>query len=98
VVQPPQEPPPGEGPVKGRLTLDASLPLADVFGFFQLPMPQNAAPTLCDWMTETLARGHDEGDGLEWHGAHFEIGEMQDGRIARVRVRLVGADKKEGSP
>ncbi|HET7792109.1 MAG TPA: potassium/proton antiporter [Rhizobacter sp.] len=97
VVEPPQEPAPGQGPVAGRLVLDAGLPLADVFGFFKLPLPHNAAATLCDWMTETLARGHDEGDGLEWHGAHFEIGEMVEGRIARVRVALVGTGKTEGS-
>jgi potassium/hydrogen antiporter len=94
VVQPPKEPPPGKGPVQGRLTLDASLPLADAFAFFKLPLPPIAAPTLCDWMTETLARGHAEGDGLDWHGAHFEIGEMRDGRILRVHVTLLDSDRK----
>jgi cell volume regulation protein A len=39
-------------------------------------------------MTETLARGHDVGDGIEWHGAHFEISDMQDGKISRVGVAL----------
>jgi cell volume regulation protein A len=91
VAQPPQEPAPGQGPVLGRLTLDAALPLADVFDFFKLPVPENAGPTLCDWMTDTLARGHAEGDGLEWHGAHFEIRGMHEGRIARVGVALLPA-------
>ena len=91
VIEPPQEPAPGEGPVQGRLTLDASLPLSDVFAFFKLPMPAHEWPTLCDWMTETLARGHEVGDGLEWHGAHFEISDMHEGRISRVGVALLPA-------
>ena len=95
VALPPQEPAPGEGPVQGRLTLDASLPLGDVFDFFKLPLPDNAGPTLCDWMTDTLARGHAEGDGLEWHGAHFEIRGMHEGRIARVGVALVSARRRK---
>lgn len=90
LAAPPEEPAPGEGAVQGRLTLDASLPLADVFHFFQLPLPPNAGPTLCDWLTDTLARGHAEGDGVDWHGARFEVRGMQDGRIARVGVALVG--------
>lgn len=91
VAQAPEEPPPGEGPVQGRLALDASLPLADVFDFFQLPLPENAGGSLCDWMTETLARGHAEGDGLEWHGAHFEVRTMHEGRIVSVGVALLSA-------
>jgi cell volume regulation protein A len=88
VVEPPEQPPPGEGAVQGRLLLDADLPLAEVFGFFQLPLPPNAAATLGDWMTQTMARDHAEGDGLAWHGAHFRITGLQDGRIARVGVTL----------
>jgi cell volume regulation protein A len=91
VALPPQLPAPGEGPVLGRLTLDASLPLADVFDFFRLPLPPHAGATLCDWLTDTLARGHVEGDSVEWHGAHFEVSDMQEGRIARVKVALVSA-------
>ncbi len=91
VALPPELPPPGEGPVLGRLTLDASLPLADVFDFFKLPLPPHAGVTLCDWLTDTLARGHVEGDSVEWHGAHFEVSDMQEGRIARVKVALVSA-------
>ncbi|HEX6707004.1 MAG TPA: potassium/proton antiporter [Albitalea sp.] len=88
VIRPPEEPPPGEGAVQGRLVLDADLPLAEVFGFFQLPLPQHTAATLGDWMTQTLARDHAEGDGLDWHGAHFRITGLQDGRIARVGITL----------
>jgi cell volume regulation protein A len=88
VVEPPEQPPPGEGTVKGRLTLDADLPLDDVFGFFQLPPPPHPAATLGDWLTQTLARDHAEGDGLEWHGAHFRVASLKDGRIARVAVTL----------
>ncbi len=91
VIEPLQEPAPGQGPVVGRLTLDASLPLADVFEFFKLPLPSNAAPTLCDWMTGVLARGHGVRDGLEWHGAHFEIHAMHEGRITSVGVALLPA-------
>ena len=88
VIEPPEEPPPGEGAVHGRLALDADLPLADVFGFFQLPLPQHQAATLGDWMTQTMARDHAEGDGLDWHGAHFRIIDLREGRIARVGVSL----------
>jgi cell volume regulation protein A len=88
VVEPPEQPAPGEGAVQGRLVIDADLPLAEVFGFFQLPLPSHGASTLGDWMTQTLARDHAEGDGIEWHGAHFRITGLQDGRIARVGVTL----------
>ena len=88
VIEPPEQPPPGEGTVQGRLTLDADLPLADVFGFFQLPLPPHGATTLGDLMTQTMARDHAEGDGLEWHGARFHITGLQDGRIARVGITL----------
>ncbi|HJV60346.1 MAG TPA: potassium/proton antiporter [Albitalea sp.] len=88
VIEPPDEPLPGEGQVQGRLTLDAELPLADVFGFFQLPLPQHDALTLGDWMTQTLARDHAEGDGLDWHGAHFRVDGLRDGRIVQVGVTL----------
>jgi cell volume regulation protein A len=88
VVEPPEQPPPGEGAVQGRLLLDADLPLPEVFAFFQLPLPPHSAATLGDWMTQTLARDHAEGDGIEWHGAHFRITGLQDGRIARVGVTL----------
>jgi cell volume regulation protein A len=89
VVEPPDEPAPGLRAVMGRLTLDASLPLEDVFGFFKLPLPENAGPTLADWMTDTLARGHEVGDGVEWKGAHFEVTRMKDGLISRVGVALL---------
>jgi cell volume regulation protein A len=89
VVEPPEAPPPEQRPVQGRLTIDANEPLADVFEFFQLPIPDNAGPTLADWLTDTLARGHDVGDGLDWHGAHFEISAMLDGHISRVGVAML---------
>lgn len=88
VVEPPDEPAPGEGAVQGRLLLDADLPLEDVFGFFQLPPPPQPAATLGEWLTQALARDHAEGDGLAWHGAHFRIVGLQDGRIARVGITL----------
>ncbi|MBC7956506.1 MAG: potassium/proton antiporter [Cytophagales bacterium] len=98
VALPPEEPPPGEGPVLGRLTIDASLPLEDVFAFFKLPLPENAGPTLCDWLTDTLARGHDVGDGVEWHGAHFEVRAMHEGHITRVGVALLRAPERNSRP
>jgi len=98
VALPPETPAPGLGPVQGRLTLDASLPLEDVFEFFKLPLPDNAGPTLCDWMTNTLARGHEVGDGLEWHGAHFEVRALHEGQIARVGVALRRAPERNSRP
>ena len=95
VVQPPDTPPPGQRPVHGRLTLDADLPLADVFEFFQLPVPANAGPTLGDWLTAALARGPDEGDGLDWHGAHFQVSSLRDGRIARVGLSLAPRGQRQ---
>lgn len=88
VVEPPQHPPPGQRAVQGQLTLDAELPLADVFGFFQLPVPDNSGPTLGHWMTDTLARDREVGDGLDWHGARFEISSLVEGRIERVGLQL----------
>jgi cell volume regulation protein A len=88
VIEPPDEPPPGEGSVHGRLTLDGDLALADVFEFFQLPLPENASTTLGDWLTTELARDQAEGDSIEWHGAKFIVKGLQDKRIARVGITL----------
>lgn len=88
VAQSPCEPPPEERPVRGRLTLDAGLPLVDVLRFFQLPVPEQRATTLGEWMTQALARDHAEGDGLDWHGAHFQIDGLHEGHIVRVGISL----------
>jgi cell volume regulation protein A len=88
VVEPPDEPPAGEGTVQGRLTLDADEPVADVFGFFQLPIPEHEGVSIGEWLTQTLARDPAEGDGLDWHGARFRVADLRDGRIARVSVTL----------
>jgi cell volume regulation protein A len=88
VVEPPATPPPEQRAVQGRLTLDADLPLADVFGFFQLPLPEGGGATLRDWLTDALARDHAEGDGIDWHGAHFRVISLHEGRIARVGLAL----------
>jgi potassium/hydrogen antiporter len=87
-ARPPEAPPAGEGPVVGRLQLDAGLPLAEVFEFFKLPLPEHGGATLRDWMTDTLARGHGVGDGVDWHGARFVVSAMQDEHIAQVTVAL----------
>jgi cell volume regulation protein A len=59
-----------------------------VFAFFQLPVPHSGGPSLGDWMTDNLARGHAEGDSVDWHGAHFRVSEMADGRVSRVALAL----------
>jgi cell volume regulation protein A len=88
MIEPPQTPPPDQRAVQGRLTLDADLPLTDVFEFFQLPLPEHSEITLREWLTDNLARDHVEGDGIEWHGAHFQVSSRHDGRIARVALAL----------
>jgi cell volume regulation protein A len=88
MIEPPQTPPPDQRAVQGRLTLDADLPLTDVFEFFQLPLPEHCEITLREWLTDNLARDHVEGDGIEWHGAHFQVSSRHDGRIARVALAL----------
>jgi cell volume regulation protein A len=88
VALPPEQPAADHRAVQGRLTLDADLPLADVFAFFQLPLPQHGGATLRDWMTDNLARDHVEGDGIDWHGAHFRVISLHEGRIARVGLAL----------
>jgi cell volume regulation protein A len=88
VAQPPEQPPPERRAVQGHLTLDADLPLSDVFEFFQLPMPESGGATLRDWMTDNLARDHVEGDGIDWHGAHFRVLSLHDGRVERVGLAL----------
>lgn len=94
------EPPPGEPEEKpamqGRLTLDAELPLQEVFEFFRLPLPDMRGPTLRDWMTDALAKGHAEGDGVDWHGAHFRVLQMHDGRIQRVGLALARVESEAG--
>lgn len=93
VVLPPETPPPARRAVQGRLTLDAELPLTDVFEFFQLPLPDGGAATLRDWLTDNLARDRVEGDGIDWHGARFAVGSLHEGRIARVAVTLAPRPK-----
>ena len=88
VIEPPDQPPPGEGSVQGRLILDGDLAVADVFGFFQLPLPEHDGVSLADWLAGELARDVAEGDHLEWHGARFVVKELQDERIARVGIML----------
>ena len=89
VALPPETPPPERRSVQGRLTLDADLPLTDVFGFFELPLPDAGAEvTLRDWLVDNLARDHVEGDGIDWHGAHFSVGTLHEGRIMRVGLTL----------
>ncbi|MEO8804744.1 MAG: potassium/proton antiporter [Burkholderiaceae bacterium] len=88
VVEPPEQPPPEHRAVQGRLTLDADLPLADVCGFFQLPMPPGGGFTLRDWMSDKLARDPVEGDGIDWDGAHFRVIALHEGRITRVGLAL----------
>ena len=88
VAEPPETPPPEQRAMQGRLALDAELPLAEVFGFFQLPVPEHDGVTLREWMTDQLARDAAEGDGIDWHGAHFRVLGLADGRIARVGLAL----------
>ena len=88
VVEPPATPPPEQRAVQGRLMLDADLPLAEVFGFFQLPLPAHEGITLCEWLTDNLSRDALEGDVLDWHGAQFRVTGLRDGRIARVGLTL----------
>ncbi len=96
MVEPPATPPPDQRAVQGRLALDADLPLADVFGFFQLPLPEHAGTSLREWLTDNLARDHVEGDGIDWHGAHFRVLSQHEGRIARVGLAL--APKAASAP
>ena len=88
VVEPPEAPPPEHRAGQGRLALDADLPLAEVCDFFQLPMPQTGGTTVRDWMTDKLARNPVEGDGIDWHGAHFRVIGVHEGRITRVGLAL----------
>ncbi|MBS0446541.1 MAG: potassium/proton antiporter [Proteobacteria bacterium] len=88
VVEPTSALPAEQRPIQGRLALDGELPLADVFEFFHLPMPQTASPTLAHWMTDNLARDRAEGDQVQWHGANFRILSLVDGRIVRVGLTL----------
>jgi cell volume regulation protein A len=93
ITEPPQTPQ-EQRPVHGRLTLDAELPLVDVFEFFQLPLPPHAESlTLRDWMIDRLARDPVEGDGIDWHGARFEVRKLHDGQILRVGLALASRAK-----
>jgi cell volume regulation protein A len=94
VVEPAKEPPRDRRAVQGRLTLDAELSLDDVFGFFQLPLPPEGGATLRDWMTDNLARDAAEGDGIDWHGAHFRVSDVHEGRITRVGLALAPRGKR----
>ena len=94
ITEPPPQTPAEQRPVHGRLTLDAELPLADVFDFFQLPLPPNAeSVSLRDWMVDRLARDPVEGEGIDWHGARFEVRKLHDGQIVRVGLALASRAK-----
>ncbi len=94
ITEPPPQTPQEQRPVHGRLTLDAELPLTDVFEFFQLPLPPHAESiTLRDWMVDRLARDPVEGDGIDWHGARFEVRKLYDGQIVRVGLALASRAK-----
>ncbi|HWH85119.1 MAG TPA: potassium/proton antiporter [Burkholderiaceae bacterium] len=94
VVLPPETAPPAHRAVHGQLTLDAELPVADVFAFFQLPLPESgASATLREWLTDKLSRDSVEGDSIEWHGARFRVGRLHEGRIARVGLTLAPKPK-----
>ena len=94
IAEPPPQTPADQRPVHGRLTLDADLPLTDVFEFFQLPMPPHVeSVTLRDWMLDRLARDPVEGDGIDWHGARFEVRKLHDGQILRVGLALASRAK-----
>ena len=72
----------------------SELPLADVFDFFQLPLPPNAeSVSLRDWMVDRLARDPVEGEGIDWHGARFEVRKLHDGQILRVGLALASRAK-----
>lgn len=88
VVEPPEHPPAELRPVQGRLTLDAGLPLVETFEFFQLPVPEKGGETLRDWLTDNLVRGAQLDDGIDWHGAHFRVSSVHEGRIERVGLAL----------
>jgi cell volume regulation protein A len=96
VIEPPEPAASGQPPVQGRLSLDALVPVADVFAFFQLPPPKGEGVTLRDWMVDNLSRDAAVGDGVEWNGAHFEIAEIHEGHIARVGLAL--APRTESPP
>jgi cell volume regulation protein A len=94
ITEPAPQAPQEQRPVHGRLTLDAELPLADVFEFFQLPLPPHAESiSLRDWMVDRLARDPVEGDGIDWHGARFEVRKLHDGQIVRVGLALASRAK-----
>jgi len=44
--------------------------------------------TLREWMVDKLAHDPREGDGIDWHGARFEVRTLRDGRILRVGLQL----------
>jgi cell volume regulation protein A len=88
VVEAPEQPPPERRAVQGRLMLDASLPLEETLTFFQLPVPPEGGATLRDWLTDNLARDPAEGDGIDWHGAHFRVSDVHEGRIVRIAFTL----------
>jgi cell volume regulation protein A len=94
VALPPETPPPEQRAAQGQLLLDAELPVAEVFEFFQLPLPEGGeAATLREWLTDKLSRDSAEGDAIDWHGARFRIGRLHEGRIARVGLTLASKAK-----
>ena len=94
ITEPAPQTPQEQRPVHGRLTLDAELSLTDVFEFFQLPLPPHAeSVSLRDWMVDRLARDPVEGDGIDWHGARFEVRKLHDGQIMRVGLALASRAK-----
>jgi len=90
ITEPPPQAPHEQRPVHGRLTLDADLPLTDVVRV--LPAAVAAAMRsrfrcATGW-SPGLSRDPVEGDGIDWHGARFEVRKLHDGQILRVGLAL----------
>jgi len=90
VTEPPRAAPAGMSPAQGMLLVDSGLPLAEVCRFLRLPEPPYPQATLGDWLTEALAKDPERGDGVDWHGARFKVGQRDRDGIAQVEILLRG--------
>ena len=84
-------PPPQQSILEGKLALiEGSLSIRDLESQYQLELPRDAGfETLGGFLLARLQRIPKTGDAFDYEGHRFTVEEMEDHRIAKVRIEKV---------